>query len=55
MMKEKETHPDVVTLMKSDGAMVVVHPAGLVMVGSRGLTVTVVGAPVAVTVTVVVV
>lgn len=54
-MKEKETHPDVVTRIESDGATVVVHPADLVMVGSRGLTVTVVGAPLVVTVTVLVV
>ena len=36
-------HDEVTVLVKGGGPVVVVHPASLVMVGSRGLTVTVVG------------
>jgi hypothetical protein len=38
------TQEEVMVLVKAGGAAVLVHPASRVMVGSRGLTVTVVGA-----------
>jgi hypothetical protein len=45
-------HDDVMVLMKGGGPVVAVYPASLVMVGSSGLTVTVVGSIVTVVVVV---